>query len=342
MKKIYVLFVLALTAIVFGCISQYINEEPRITPLHPAETPFAGLQENGVSNSEYTIAYIADARPSKERSKNEEKLKKDFDQIIPQSPSKKVDAVIMVGDMDYIEETSKIYSGSTAGNIPVFYVVGNHELDNKVDLPEIRKLFASYKFSPSNGPDGSKDTTYSFDLGEMHIVVLNEYWDGNNNGACDWQTPSGGINADDSCFKYDSVDGGFIPDALLKWLENDLDHNSKKWTIVTGHEPLYPVGRHVGDSLDKDKANRDKLEKLLISKNVSAFIAAHTHGSSVKNKDNIFHVDAGVSGIQTLLGSGDSFSSIIYTSANSTDLKIIHVKENPTWTTPESTVFIKN
>ncbi|HMB44573.1 MAG TPA: metallophosphoesterase [Candidatus Methanoperedens sp.] len=259
-----------------------------------------------------------------------------------QSPTKRVDAVIMLGDMDTFEKTSQAYAESTARNIPVFYEIGNHELDNKADLPQIRKLFASYSFNPLPGPDGSKETTYSFDVGDMHIVVLNEYWDGNNNGVCDWKTPSGGNNADDSCFKYDGTDGGFIPDALFKWLENDLDRNTKKWTIVTGHEPLYPSGRHVGDSLDEDTKNRDKLENLFVSKNVSAFIGAHTHFSKVITKDNIFHVDVGVSGIQTISGSGDSFASIIYTTVDSSGhFNIVHAKENPTWMTSKSINYSK-
>jgi len=49
---------------------------------------------------------------------------------------------------------------------------------------------------------------------------------------------------------------------------------------VTGHEPLYPGKRHIGDSLDEDKVNRDELENLFVSKNVSAYIGAHTHFSS--------------------------------------------------------------
>ncbi|MCX9082403.1 MAG: metallophosphoesterase [Candidatus Methanoperedens sp.] len=336
MKIIDILIVFVIIAAASGCLGK------KPTETSPVETPIFSTGTDSAGAPEYTIAYLSDGRPSKEKSNSERNLKIDFNQIISQSPTKRVDAVIMLGDMDTIEKTSKAYADSTARNIPVFYAIGNHELENKADLPQIRKLFASYPFNPLHGPDGSKETTYSFNVGDMHIVVLNEYWDGNNNGVCEWKTPSGGINADDSCFKYNNADGGFIPDALFNWLENDLDRNTKNWTIVTGHEPLYPGSRHVGDSLDKDKVNRDNLEKLFISKNVSAFIGAHTHGSSVIIKDNIFHVDAGVCGIQTLLGSGDSFASIIYTTINSSGyFKIIHAMENPTWITSKNNIYSK-
>lgn len=235
MKIIDILIVFAIIAAASGCLGQ------KPTPA-PVETPNFSTDPG---SPEYIIAYISDGRPSKEKSNSKRNMVIDFNQIIPQSPTKRVDAVIMLGDMDTIEKTSKAYGESTARNIPVFYEIGNHELENKADLPQIRKLFTSYPFNPLPGPDGSKDTTYSFDIGDMHIVVLNEYWDGNNNGICDWKTPSGGINADDSCFKYNDADGGFIPDALFKWLENELDRNTKNWTIVTGHEPLYPGGRNV-------------------------------------------------------------------------------------------------
>ena len=336
MKIIDILIVFVIIA-ASGCLGQKPTETSA-----PVETPIFSTGTDSAGSPEYTIAYLSDGRPGKEKSKSERNLTIDFNQIIPQSPTKRVDAVIMLGDMDTIEKTSRAYADSTARNIPVFYEIGNHELENKADLLKIRELFTSYPFNPLPGPDGSKDTTYSFNVGDMHIVVLNEYWDGNNNGVCDWKTPSGGINADDSCFKYNDADGGFIPDALFKWLENDLDRNTKKWTIVTGHEPLYPGKRHVGDSLDKDKENRDKLEKLFVSKNVSAFIGAHTHNSGVVTKDNIFHVDAGVCGIQTLLGSGDSFASIIYATVDPDGhFKIIHARENPTWVTPKNNNYSK-
>jgi hypothetical protein len=177
----------------------------------------------------------------------------------------------------------------------------------------------------------------------MHIIVLNQYWDGNSNGKCDWSVPGGGINADDSCFKYSSGDGGYTPGALYNWIENDLNKNTKSWVIVTAHEPLYPWGRHVGDSLDHDKVNRDKLEQLFISKNVTAFVGGHTHTSGIKNIDNIFHSDVGVMGgnVGTESG-GDNFATTIYTYVNETGHFIMEEKyENPTWNTPGKIIFSK-
>lgn len=339
MRSIYIIIFFIALIIILVLASQKIDES-NTGSVRPANTTDIGMQGNITST--YTIAFISDARPIKETSKSKKTLRDDLGQIIPQSPTKRVDAVIMIGDMDTIDRTSRAYEGSTAKDIPLFYVVGNHELNNKNDLLDIRKAFASYRFDPSPGPDGTRETTYSFDIGDMHVVVLNEYWDGNNDGVCDWKVPDGGINADDSCFKYDKGEGGFITDAQMKWLENDLDRNNKNWTIVVGHEPLYPTGRHVGNSLDKDKENRDKIAELLTAKKVSVFAAAHTHFSNVANIDGIFHINGGVSGIQTIQGSGDPFTSIIYAFPESSDqLKLTHVKIYPKRRASESYVVKK-
>lgn len=301
---------------------------------------------SAVADSNYpVVAFVGDAKPALGYDIN--LLIEDFDQIIPQSPNGRVDATVMLGDMNHISSgssnTDKAYSMSTANNISPFFVVGNHELENKDDLLAIKSKFSSYAFSPNPGPNGSGDTTYSFDVGDMHIIVLNQYWDGNSNGKCDWSVPGGGIDADDSCFKYDSGDGGYIPDELYNWIENDLNSNTKSWVIVTGHEPLYPWGRHIGDSLDDDKLNRDKLEQLFISKNVTAFVGGHTHASGNKNVDNILHSNVGVMGGNVGEESdGDNFAAVIYAYVNETGSFIMEEKyESPTWNNSGTIIFSK-
>jgi len=249
-----------------------------------------------------TIAFVPDARPI--HSSSNSVLIEDLDQIIPHSPDGQVDAVVMVGDMDPIDSgtfnTIAAYSESTAKNIPSFFVVGNHEVDaNNYDMDFIRSRFSEYSFTPNPGPAGTSNTTYSFNVGDIHVVVLNEYWDGDSDPACAWYIPDGRANTGDACFKYSTDDGGFIPDALFTWLENDLNANTRNWTVVVGHEPLYPQGtNHVGNSLDEDATNRDRLQNLFISKDVTAFIGAHTHQSNLTTIDTIIHADAGVVGTQ--------------------------------------------
>lgn len=237
--------------------------------------------------------------------------------------------------------TNVAFNSSIVKNIPLFYVIGNHELLNIDDLPFAENRFKSYSYSPNPGPEGSRNTTYSFDVGNMHIVVLNEYWDGDYNGICNWYRPNNGLNRDDSCFKYTEEDGGFISDKLFNWLENDLKNNSKKMNIVVGHEPLYPLRRHIGDSLDENVSNRDKLEKLFVSNGVVVFIGGHTHIAGVQKIDNIFHVNAGVFGDNKK--DGDNFASIIFAYVDKNgNFNLEWRYENPTWINPGLKIFTKN
>lgn len=299
-----------------------------------------------------TIAFISDGKPA--LGYNINLLIEDFNQIIPQSPTGYVNATVMIGDMNHVStgssNTDKAYAASTAKNVPAFFAVGNHDLENVVDVPAIRSKFNSYAYSPNPGPAGSRNTTYSFDIGNIHVVVLNIYWDGNANGVCDWHVPNGGLNTDDSCMKYSAGDGGFIPDALYNWLENDLSTNTKSWTIVVGHEPLYPWGtRHIGDSLDENKTNRDKLENLFISKKVTAFIGSHTHTSGIKTgisgikNDNTIQSNAGVIGGNVgVEKGGDNFATIMYAYEDDVGNFVIEQKsENLTWATPRSTKLVR-
>jgi len=274
----------------------------------------------GIENSVgTTIAYLGDARPSKFGATGITELTKDLNQVVPQSPTGMVDAIIMIGDMDKISQTKTAYAASNVTNIPIFYVVGNHEVGTSGDVNAIRAMYGSSTIPLTPGPAGTDKTTYSFDVGEIHVVNMNEYWNGASN---------------DAWFKYGNGEGGYIPDALYNWISNDLSNTSKPWKIVVGHEPLYPRSRHVGDSLDKDPANRNKLQDLFVSRNVTVFVGAHTHFATVNTVGGVYHVDAGVSGQKTVDGE-DPYASITYTHIDAAnDLILTWKHENPTWNSP--------
>jgi 3',5'-cyclic AMP phosphodiesterase CpdA len=142
-------------------------------------------------------------------------------------------------------------------------VVGNHDTKSSPALQWRRDEFnkGSGGRSPlknmikNPGPPGCTETTYSFDYGNAHFVVLNEYY----NGTADTGT-----------------DGDIVP-ALLKWIEADLAANTKPMVFVFGHEPAFVQSRHVGDSLDAHVANRDAFWKVLVKYKVRAFFSGHTH-----------------------------------------------------------------
>ena len=79
MKIIDIFIVFVIIAAASGCLGQKPAETPTKTPV---ETP---IFSTGAQGPEYTIAYISDGRPSKEKSNSKRNLSIDFNQIIPQS-----------------------------------------------------------------------------------------------------------------------------------------------------------------------------------------------------------------------------------------------------------------
>ncbi|RME34971.1 MAG: hypothetical protein D6793_07895 [Thermoflexia bacterium] len=153
--------------------------------------------------------------------------------------------------------------------------VGNHE----VETPEDMEWLRSYDYGPVYlGPPGCPTTTYSFDYGNAHFVVLNVY--------CDE--------------RGDAVTDGDISDHLYGWLAADLAATKQPHIFVFGHEPafLQPDAltgrvRHIGDSLDAHPAHRDRFWQLLRDRGVWGYICGHTHNYSAVQMDGVWQLDAG-------------------------------------------------
>jgi hypothetical protein len=161
-------------------------------------------------------------------------------------------------------------------------VIGNHELPG-LGSESYRGAnvdwLNSFDYGAVNpGPAGCPTTTYSFDYGNAHFVMLNEYCDSTG----------------------DDVGDGDVPDHLYNWLANDLSGTARAHTFVFGHEPAYPQPdvdngrlRHLGDSLDQYPAHRDRFWSLLRNEGVLAYFCGHTHNYSAVNVDGVWQVDAG-------------------------------------------------
>lgn len=95
---------------------------------------------------------------------------------------------------------------------PLMPVTGNHdEVDDNADH------FLKHFNLPTNGDEGSfPGTSYSFDYGHVHFVVLNT--ESNIKGQ-------------------------------LSWLEDDLGRSNQPWTIVAMHRPAYGGNRY--EKIDK-------------------------------------------------------------------------------------------
>lgn len=168
-----------------------------------------------------------------------------------------------------------------------YTVVGNHELPGAgiesypgSNMDWLRNYNTGGNSLPNIvnvGPPGCRETTYSFDYQNAHFVVLNEYYDGSSDTGTD----------------------GDVVDALYNWLADDLAATTKQHIFVFGHEPAYPQpdadngrSRHIGDSLNKYPARRDRFWELLRDQGVVAYFCGHTHSYSAVRIDGVWQLDA--------------------------------------------------
>jgi hypothetical protein len=151
-------------------------------------------------------------------------------------------------------------------------VLGNHDYAPRKGEPKAGpglQFLADYFTTRLAGkinraPAGLGLSTYSFDAGDVHFVLVDEY----------------------AYYKVGSRDAaqGEVTPAQLQWLKADLAASKKPWKLVFGHEPAYPqpdrdygVSRHVGACLDRNPKARDAFWAALEEAGATAYICGHTH-----------------------------------------------------------------
>jgi predicted phosphodiesterase len=187
--------------------------------------------------------------------------------------SQNVDFIIVPGDFDPTDNSYVNYysvHGYTVGpehlsnNQEIYFVLGNHDGPPSGEAYFQNNIAPHY---PANGPGSAPaGTLFSFDRGDSHFVVTNQYWN------------------------YSS--GGYTPEQL-DWIAQDLAASQKPIKFVIGHEPAFPQFRHVGDSLDIDPQMRDDFWQILSDNNVTAYLCGHTHYIYSDLVDGVYQLDAG-------------------------------------------------
>ena len=191
--------------------------------------------------------------------------------------------MVSPGDIDPPGNVRAVITQILGEEYPWYPVVGNHEEETSNDMEYLRSYDLEQNGeTPPNivntGPPGAEETCYSFDYENTHFIVINQYYDGDEDDALD----------------------GDVCDELFNWLAADLAATPLDHRIVFGHEPAFPQRdefsgrrRHVGDSLDKYAANRDRFWDLLVSEGVGAYFCGHTHNYSSHYMDGVWQIDVG-------------------------------------------------
>lgn len=130
---------------------------------------------------------------------------------------------------------------------------------------------------------------YSFNYGGSHFIVLNSEIVGQESRIIGTQ---------------------------LEWLRDDLRNSKAANKFVFVHQPLFPVGGHIGSSLDKYPKDRDALHSLFVRNKVTAVFEGHEHLFYEQVKNGVRYIISGGGGAPTypsIHGGGDFYHFIIVT-----------------------------
>lgn len=189
--------------------------------------------------------------------------------------------MISPGDVEPVDISDELIKEILGENYTWYPVIGNHEADDRDYVETLRAMNRNGNSLPNivnSGPPGAEETMFSFDYGDFHFIIVNQYYD----GVSDMGT-----------------DGNLVPETMA-WLRDDLERNARKYIFVIGHEPLVSLPdmdngriRHVGDSLDQYARNANAFRKLLLEFGVVAYICGHTHNTSYGNINGLWQFDCG-------------------------------------------------
>ena len=212
--------------------------------------------------------------------------------IIEQAAQAKPAITLAIGDMIYALDTQAEVrqqwqfwreavaplEPSQANSRPWLLVTpGNHDIQGHSWATDL--LVEAFPELPSNGPADFARRTYAVDYQGVRFISLD--------------SEGGEIH--------------LLNDAQLDWLERQLRDNPNRYTIVFSHDPAYPVGPHIGSSLDTFPKARDRLWQMLRDYKATAYIAGHEHLYNHQQIAGVDQIIAGTSGSYVYQGYGGEF-----------------------------------
>ena len=207
--------------------------------------------------------------------------------IVERASKAQPQVVLCVGDMidaldnqDEVRQQWRFWREAVAplGARYLLVTPGNHDVQGNAWATDL--LIEAFPELPANGPAGFERRAYTFDYNGVRFISLDSEQFADNNR---------------------------LGEAQLGWLETQLRDNPNRFTLVFSHAPAYPVGPHIGSSLDVYPQERDRLWQLLRDYKVTAYIAGHEHLYNHQQIDGVQQLIIGTSGSAIYGGFGGEF-----------------------------------
>lgn len=148
------------------------------------------------------------------------------------------------GNHDY----NTVWAQSTLLGIPYQNIALENHKGPYYDMVEVPR------YAEAGGFPSQLEVFYSFDYGDVHFLSL-------NSEVFDYTFSYAGINR------------------MKQWIQNDLQQNTRKFTIAYFHQPPYSKGSHDSDDAYEMvmKAMREKVIPMLEDFDVDLIVCGHSH-----------------------------------------------------------------
>ena len=166
---------------------------------------------------------------------------------------------LMLGDNAYSDGTIEEYQNAVFNQYPKLLkqspfwpVMGNH--DNRTAKVETGTggyydLFSMPKNGEAGGVPSTQEAYFSFDYGNIHVVVLN--------------------SSDEEHYE--------LSGAMDEWLKDDLDTSDAEWLIAVFHHPVYGKSGHDSDTETNMIRMRQNFVPILEDYGVDLVMTGHNH-----------------------------------------------------------------
>lgn len=215
--------------------------------------------------------------------------------LVPQVQAERPHAILHLGDLSYANGHAPTWDDwfrlvePLASRSLYMAAPGNHEHEGYYAASNPDPAWAfdtdavqdAYHQFTTRFHFGADDLRYSFDVGPVHVTVIN------TEDLCAWQPAQYYVpwRVNPTCDQLEGdrdVNGQPVPgvegtqappnQALIDWVRSDLQANQATWNIVMFHQPVYSAGAYSGRGV-----LRDHFVPLFQEFGVDLVLAGHDH-----------------------------------------------------------------